>query len=204
MSLFSGCFPSVSSSASISWSVRLLEDPLVGASPSSQLRCASEDYLQPLDLRPQFRLLGPPDFDSAVHSALEATTDSAVSESQRLQSSRTVSKIGIGLPIASKLCHAAFQGSYVYTKTLADQIINNSPQQAPGSVQNCVSALQDHEPTIQSVPCSVAPKAQIKLTDIVNGTSWRECLDSAITEREKPGCCPALWSIVVTGFRLSL
>ena len=94
----------------------------------------------------------PSQISTPLFSALEAITGSAVSESQRLQSLLPVSNGGVGLPIASKLCHAAFLGSYVDTKPLAEQIINKSPQLAPGSVQNCVSALQGHEPTIQSIP----------------------------------------------------
>ena len=156
-------------------SVRLPENPPVGASPSSQLRSISEDHLQPSELRRIFNLLSPhpSQISTPLFSALEAITGSAVSDCQRLPSPLPVSNGGIGLPIASKLCHAAFLSSYVDTKPLADQIINNSPQLAPGSVQNCVSALQCHEPTIQSVPV-LSPLALKPSSVIINGSSWLE------------------------------
>ena len=123
----------------------------------------------------------PSQISTALFTVLLRQKLAPLFSSQHLQSSLPVSKGGIGLPIAFKLCHAAFLGSYVDTKTLADQIMNNSSLSKPPSLSKTVSVLQGHEPTIQPVP--FAPKAQTKLTDIVNSSSWRECL--ATTEREK-------------------
>ena len=156
---------------------------------AAALRCASEDHFQPRTCDPSSVSSPLSDFDSAVHKALEAKTGSAVSESQHL------------LPVPKGVC----LGSYVDTNTLADQIINNSSQQAPGSVQSC---LRPPRPAMNQLFSLFRVFSPLKLKPSSPSSSMPPAGVSVLfrlpRNGKKPGCCPTLWSMVATGFRMSL
>ena len=122
-------------------------------------------------------------FDKAVNLCLESITGSALSPSQRLQCSLPGAKGGLGLPISSSIAPVAFLGCYIDTKYLSDRIFHNTT--VPSTVLNCSSSLEFLSDNADIHIPLMAPKAQMKLSSLLDSMSWSELTSFASTPRDR-------------------
>ena len=108
-------------------------------------------------------------------------TGSALSPYQRLQCSLPVAKGGLGLLNSSSIAPVAFLGCYINTKYLSDRIFHNTT--VSSTVLNCSSSLEFLSDIADIL--LMAPKAQMKLTSLLDSKSWSELTSSASTPRDR-------------------
>ena len=121
-------------------------------------------------------------FDNAVHLCLESITGSALSPSQRLQCSLPVAKAGLGLPVSPSIAPVAFLGCYIDIKYLSDRIFQNTT--VPSTVLNCYRPPPSFSVTTLTF-FSWPPKAQMKLSSLLDSKFLSELMSSASTPRDR-------------------